>query len=101
LHKEKIIPGYGVYCVKVEVEGKIVYGMMNIGIRPTFGLTSDRIIEVNLFGVDTILYGKTLRISFLCRLRDEKKFSSPNELVDQLKHDRESCQSVINEKYKT
>jgi riboflavin kinase / FMN adenylyltransferase len=101
LHKEKIVPASGVYCVKIDIEGIMRYGMLNIGVRPTFYNSPEKVIEVNIFGITDILYGKILKISFLCRLRDEKKFSSPAELVNQLMQDKDKCQIIINEKYKT
>jgi riboflavin kinase/FMN adenylyltransferase len=101
VHKDKIIPADGVYCVEVDIGGQRVYGMLNIGVRPTFQSAPVRIIEVHVFGIGDILYGKILNLRFLCRLRDERKFASPSDLVVQLERDRESCKVFINEKYKT
>jgi len=65
--------------------------MLNIGSRPTIGNGSDVSIEAHLFDFHGDLYGKTLTISFLARLRDEQRFESEEELIRQLERDREAC----------
>ncbi len=101
VNEDKIIPADGVYCVEVDIEGQKAYGMLNIGVRPTFQSTPVRIIEVHIFGIGEVLYGKILNLRFLCRLRDERKFDSSSDLVVQLERDRENCKVFINENYKT
>lgn len=82
--KRKIIPHNGIYAVKVRVGQTWQNGMMSIGIRPTFKNTG-RIIEVNLFDFDNLIYGMMVEIMFVKRLRDEVKFDSVEELTDQMK----------------
>lgn len=85
----QLIPAPGVYAVKVHIVGddKCRYGMMNIGRRPTFG--GDNItIEINIFDFATEIYGKILHVSFVHRIREERKFNNALELADQLKEDR-------------
>ncbi len=65
--------------------------MLNIGSRPTIGNGSDVSIEAHLFDFHGDLYGKTLTVSFLARLRDEQRFASEEELIRQLERDREAC----------
>jgi riboflavin kinase/FMN adenylyltransferase len=65
--------------------------MLNIGSRPTIGNGADVSIEAHLFDFHGDLYGKTLTISFLARLRDEQRFESEEELIRQLERDREAC----------
>ncbi len=79
----KMLPANGAYAV--------VGGMLNIGTRPTIGNGSDVSIEAHLFDFHGDLYGKTLTISFLARLRDEQRFESEEELIRQLERDREAC----------
>ncbi len=83
---DKLIPGDGVYAVYAFLGSKKVAGMMNIGVRPTF-VSGARVMEVNLFDFHETIYGKKIKIEFVERIRDEKKFSGPDELVAQLKKD--------------
>jgi len=79
----KMLPARGAYAV--------VGGMLNIGSRPTIGNGADVSIEAHLFDFHGDLYGKTLTVSFLARLRDERRFESEEELIRQLERDREAC----------
>lgn len=93
--EKKVIPAEGVYFVSVEYVGQQRYGMLNIGVRPTFSTTLDRVIETHIFNVNENLYDKKLTIHFHRRLRQEKKFSSKEELVTQLRIDRDQCMKYI------
>ena len=84
----KIVPADGVYAVGATVEGEERLGMMNIGRRPTIAPGAPRTMEVHLFDFDRDIYGARLTVSFLRRLRDEKKFDSLSDLVRQLEQDR-------------
>lgn len=86
-HAHKLIPASGVYAVRVKIEGQIYGGMMNIGVRPTFDLQT-RALEVHLFEFAREVYGASAEVHFMARLRDEKKFSSIDELKAQLQIDR-------------
>ncbi|MDO8952741.1 MAG: bifunctional riboflavin kinase/FAD synthetase [Draconibacterium sp.] len=87
--KNKIIPGYGVYAVKVEINGADCNGMLNIGTRPTFNNNADnRSIEVNIFDFEGDIYGKEITLKFVGKIRDEKKFESIEMLVSQLEKDK-------------
>jgi riboflavin kinase/FMN adenylyltransferase len=87
----KIIPKTGVYAVDVDYAGQVWRGMLNIGIRPTFrdGLTQS--IETHLIGFDGDLYGQSLTVRFIDRIRDERAFSGMEELRTQLEADRQVC----------
>ena len=87
----KLVPGNGVYFVKVETVGKSLFGMCNIGHRPTVSAGNARTIETNIFGFDEYIYGLDIRITFLRKIRDEVRFSSLDELKAQLSRDRDSC----------
>jgi riboflavin kinase/FMN adenylyltransferase len=93
----KVVPANGVYLVEVEIERKIYFGMMNIGVRPTFNQTNRTILEVHLFNFTGILYDKNITIQFLRRLREERKFSSKEALIQQLQHDRLEAMKLISE----
>jgi len=86
----KLIPATGVYAVWAQIinGGEAMPAMMNIGTRPTFD-GRNRTLEVNILDFDGDLYGQTVLITFVTRLREERKFKSPEALVAQLKIDRE------------
>jgi riboflavin kinase/FMN adenylyltransferase len=91
----KVIPGRGVYLVSVQTGIRNAYGMMNIGLRPTVTDGSKRTIEVHLFDFDAELYGESVQVSFLRRIRDEQQFASADELVHQLNTDKEQSLRFI------
>ena len=96
LDPDKIIPGYGVYAVKVKVAGKLYLGMLNIGSRPTVNNNADhRSVEVNIFGFDADIYGEHLEVIFYHKLRDEQKFASLDVLKDQLARDKKDTMSFF------
>lgn len=91
----KLIPANGVYAVEVFWQEKIFKGMMNIGVRPTFNSTTDVIPEVNIFEFNRDIYNETLEVRMIEKIRDEKKFNSVPELVEQLKTDKEICSEIL------
>lgn len=94
--KHKIIPGYGVYAVIVEIENKKHLGMLNIGTRPTFNKNADnRSIEVNIFDFSDDIYGKKITLSFIDKIRDEQKFPGVDALVEQLRKDRQAAIEIL------
>ena len=95
--EEKIIPRTGVYFVSVELNGLKFYGMTNIGYNPTTDLDRQIKIEVNIFDFDQDIYGVTLKIIFLKRLRDEEKFENLEILIQHLYLDRNNCFELINQ----
>lgn len=92
----KLVPGPGVYAVKVRVEKTLTLwrGMMNIGTRPTFDGKKES-LEVNLFNFEENIYGKVILVSFIHRVRTEKKFNTPEELAAQLKEDQETIERLF------
>lgn len=91
----KLIPGNGVYFVKVQTLGKDYFGMCNIGCRPTVGAGNARTIETNILDFDEDIYGLDMKISFVSRIREEVKFDSLDDLRVQLEKDRDACYKVI------
>ena len=86
----KLVPFNGVYAVEVEVLGGTYKGMCNIGVRPTVdGKT--RTIETHILDFDEDIYGLPLKVRFLKRIRDERKFPSLEALREQLEKDRIEC----------
>ncbi len=89
----KLVPGNGVYSVDVETVGRKLKGMCNIGVRPTVGSGNQRTVEVNIFDFDEDIYGLDLKVAFVRKIRDERKFGSLEDLRIQLVKDREDCTS--------
>ncbi len=97
-----VMPATGVYAVAAFIDNHIegYPAMVNIGYRPTFDGTdkesANQSVEAHIIGMDDELYGKMIRLEFLDRLRDEKKFSSVEELIEQLRKDREETFKIYN-----
>ncbi|ABK18855.1 bifunctional riboflavin kinase/FAD synthetase [Syntrophobacter fumaroxidans] len=79
-------PRTGVYIVEVEVNGTRYRGAANLGYNPTFGDT-DLSLEVHIFDFSRNIYGESIKVWFLDRIRDERRFAGPQELADQIKLD--------------
>ena len=93
-HKDKVIPKNGIYAIKARVEDIWYGGVMNIGVRPTFG-GEDKTLEAYIFDFDQNIYGKTIRIEFTDRIRDERKFSGAEELSAQLESDKVAAKRIL------
>jgi riboflavin kinase/FMN adenylyltransferase len=87
----KLVPGNGVYFVQVETLGRTMYGMCNIGCKPTVGQGNARTIETHIFDFDEDIYGLDIRISFIARIREEVRFESMEALRQQLEKDKSHC----------
>ena len=82
-----LLPANGVYVAMTRLEGCWYKSMVNIGTRPTLNLHKV-VVEVFLIGLDSEIYGKTLSVHFLNRIRSEVRFPSLSELKQQLNMDR-------------
>ena len=92
----KLVPKNGVYIVAAEIDGKSVYGMMNIGFNPTVQ-GEKRTIEVHFFDFDLDIYNRHIRVAILQRIRSEEKFESVEFLKIQLGKDKDfSIQYIQN-----
>ena len=90
LHR-RAVPISGVYAVKVlGIENEVVYGVANVGTRPTVDGTRS-LLEVHLFNFDRTIYGVHLYVEFVKKLRDEKKYDSFDELKLQIFKDAEEA----------
>lgn len=93
----KQIPRDGVYAVSVKLNGDLYYGMLNIGSRPTVSPTlREKNIEVHIFDFNQKVYNQKITVSFVKRIRDEKKFNGLDELGKQLKEDKKEVQKIFN-----
>lgn len=86
--EKKLLPRNGIYFVRVEVEGKLHFGLASIGLRPTFYEDGLRTFEVYLLEFNGNLYDRSVRVRFLKRMRDEKKFDGADQLIRQMDADR-------------
>jgi riboflavin kinase/FMN adenylyltransferase len=84
--KDELLPRVGVYAVTVIIDGKMYNGVTNVGYNPTFGDTP-LTVETHILDFSGDLLGKTIRVNFLKRLRDEKTFHSVEDLSDQISRD--------------
>lgn len=85
--EDLIIPQKGVYVTRTYYQGMIYNSITNIGNNPTFKDTQQLHIETHLFDFDIDIYGEVLSIEFLKKVRDERKFSTVNDLINQIKSD--------------
>ena len=92
----KLLPAKGVYAVKVEMKNKLFRGMMNMGSRPTVNKDPEKsTLEVHLLDFHENIYSEQIRIRFISRIRDEKRFESIDALKAQLENDREMTIRVL------
>lgn len=92
LSEDYVIPKSGVYAVKVEVRDRQYIGMCNIGHNPTFNFNHQICIETYILDFDADIYGESLILDFYAYLREEQRFSSIEQLMEQLDTDRQSVQ---------
>lgn len=83
----RVIPKFGVYATATLIDGVWRRGITNVGVRPTFENEVEPSIETFIFDFDGDLYGDVLRVRFLYRIRDERKFSGIDELKAQIEKD--------------
>jgi len=91
----RVIPKYGVYATATLIDATWRRSITNIGVRPTFESTTEPSIETYIFDFDGDLYGDALRVRFLHRIRDERKFKGVDELVTQIRHDTELARNYF------
>ena len=97
-HHEAIPPS-GVYAVKILLDKRIFCGILNIGIRPTFKESAyeeaEPTIEVHIFNFDNYIYGKDLEITFVKRIRTERRFKDIRSLVRQIQNDVKRAKYIL------
>jgi riboflavin kinase / FMN adenylyltransferase len=91
-----VCPGHGVYAAIAYVAGSSegIAAAVNVGVRPTFETGRGLLVEAHLIGFDDDIYGETLRLAFLERLRGEKRFESVEALVTQMNADVEEARGI-------
>lgn len=93
--KDKHLPKKGVYAVKVKLQNEVFNGMANLGLVPTFENRTEPKLEVNIFDFNRDIYGETLTVQFHKFVREEKKFSGLEEIVQQLKNDEQTIRNFF------
>lgn len=94
IQEDILIPKRGIYASKVYIDESVYFGATNIGYNPT--VNGDKLsIETNILNFDEDIYTKVIKVEFIERIRDEKKFNSIDELKEQLKKDT----SYVENKY--
>jgi len=91
----KMLPMDGSYAVKVEYLNEKYAGMVNIGFKPTFGSSKKRTVEVYILNFADDIYDEKIHLDFVQRLRAEKRFSSVEELREQLRKDVEKVERIV------
>ena len=95
LPPEKLLPPFGVYAARVEIDGKRYNGITNIGCKPTIAGDNPVGVETNLFDFYGDLYGKHAKVSLLKWVREEQKFQNVSELKVQMEKDIAFCRSFL------
>lgn len=90
----KLVPGDGVYAVEVMHKAHLYHGMLNIGYRPTVDGVS-KVIEVHVFNFNENIYNQEIRLFFVKKIRQEKKFNTLEELKSQLYIDKETAEKIL------
>lgn len=93
--RNRVIPRFGVYATATLIDGHWRKSVTNIGVRPTFESDSDPSIETYVFDFEGDLYGDVLRVRFLHRIRDERKFNGIDELKAQIMRDTERARNYF------
>jgi riboflavin kinase/FMN adenylyltransferase len=93
---EKVIPTAGVYACWAKVRGKIWGAVTNIGVRPTFEANPvPPRVETHVIDFDEDIYGENIQLSFVSRIRDEKRFPNIEALRAQIQHDLEQSKEIL------
>lgn len=92
----RIVPAYGVYAARVKVKGQVYPAALNIGLRPTLRLPAPQLhVEAHLLGFSGDIYGEQAEVTFVSKLRDERKFASLEELKTQIALDVQSVREQL------
>ena len=93
VHNE-ILPAQGVYACQARIKGKTYLAVTNIGMNPTFGGESLS-VETHILHFRQVIYGETIRLNFQKKIREEKSFDKPSELVHQIQKDIEKAEKIL------
>ncbi len=91
----ELIPPNGVYATTLEVGGIVHAAMTNIGVRPTFNDSTETTVETHVLGFEGDLYGRQVRLAFVQRLRDERRFDDLDGLKTQIEADKRRAERLF------
>lgn len=94
----EVIPPAGVYAVKVNYRGRLLNGVLNIGVRPTFfrgGKDIEPTTEVHIFDFDKKIYGEDIELVFVKKIRDEMKFKTKDDLASEIRRDVSAARAIL------
>lgn len=86
----------GVYVAEIMIGGEHFKGIANIGVHPTVGSASQKLLEVNIFDFDRDIYGKQVTVRLYDFIRGERKFASIDELIKQIIEDKIQVEKIVN-----
>ena len=92
--RTEVLPSDGIYATLFHIDTRVLLSVSSIGRNPTFG-PGPRTVESFIIDFDEAIYGKTVRLSFIKRIRDEVKFSSIPELIAQIRSDVQSAEAIF------
>lgn len=92
--QDELCPKTGIYAVTVEYHNRLYRGVANIGYSPTFD-DNEFTVEVHLLDFSENIYGEKIRVNFIERIRDEKKFADISELKDQINRDIKTADTIL------
>jgi riboflavin kinase/FMN adenylyltransferase len=92
--QDELCPKTGIYAVTVDYHNRIYKGVANIGYSPTFD-DNEFTVEVHLLDFGTDIYGEKIRVNFIQRIRDEKKFANISELTAQINQDIKAAHKIL------
>ncbi len=95
LPPRKLFPANGIYATRVKLNDEWFDGATSVGVRPTFYDQGRRLVEAHLLDFNRDIYGQTIEVHFVERLRDELKFDSVDALVEQMRRDCEQARQVL------
>jgi riboflavin kinase/FMN adenylyltransferase len=92
----KLIPANGVYAVQVKIDGKMHFGVMNIGTKPTVNSSNEKSLEVHIFDFNKVIYGDIITVFMEKHIRNEQKFANLDELKRAISNDEVVCRKYYN-----
>ncbi len=95
---EKLLPALGIYLVEILISSKSFFGLLSVGKRPTFYDEGKIVPEVYIYDFDEDIYNEYVTVNVINRLRGEEKFSSAEELIEQMNKDKESGLEILSKK---
>ena len=94
LDEWQMLPGHGVYAVRVSIEGNDYEGVMNVGVRPTFG-SDKELCEIHILDFGEDIYDSPITFAVEQRIREERKFDGIESLRQQIAKDVETAKSIL------